>query len=174
MDLKMKDDRVSSIIKAIDSLTDYTGQIGSWCSLLMVMTMLLVVVLRYGFQIGSISLQESITYLNCNIFTSGVAYTLKEDAHVRVDVMYSKLRIKSKALVDLLGTLVFLGLTAGFILWTSWDYVSVSWRIREGSAESSGLPYVYVLKTSILIIPIMLLIQGLSEFLKAYKIYHKN
>ena len=110
----MKDDRVSSVIQAIDSLTDYTGQIGSWCSLLMVMAMLLVVVLRYGFQIGSISLQESITYLNCIIFTSGVAYTLKEDAHVRVDVMYSKLRIKSKALVDLLGTLVFLGLTAGF------------------------------------------------------------
>ena len=74
----MKNDRVSSVIKAIDRLTDNTGRIGSWCSLLMVITMLLVVVLRYGFQIGSISLQESITYLNCVIFTSGVAYTLKE------------------------------------------------------------------------------------------------
>ena len=170
----MKNDRVNLVVKAIDLIIDNIGQIGSWCSLLMVIAMLLVVVLRYGFQIGSISLQESITYLNCIIFTSGVAYTLKEDAHVRVDVMYSKLRIKSKALVDLLGTVVFLGLTAGFILWTSWDYVSVSWRIREGSAESSGLPYVYVLKTSILLIPIMLLMQGLSEFLKAYKMYHKN
>ena len=170
----MKNDRVNSVVKAIDLVIYNIGRIGSWCSLLIVMAMLLVVVLRYGFQIGSISLQESITYLNCIIFTSGVAYTLKEDAHVRVDVMYSKLRIKSKALVDLLGTVVFLGLTAGFILWTSWDYVSVSWRIREGSAESSGLPYVYVLKTSILLIPIMLLIQGLSEFLKAYKMYHKN
>ena len=170
----MKNDRVNSVVKAIDLVIDNIGRIGSWCSLLMVMAMLLVVVLRYGFQIGSISLQESITYLNCIIFTSGVAYTLKEDAHVRVDVMYAKLRIKSKALVDLLGTLVFLGLTAGFILWTSWDYVSVSWRIREGSAESSGLPYVYVLKTSILLIPVMLLMQGLSEFLKAYKMYHKN
>ena len=170
----MKNDRVNSVVKAIDLVIYNIGRIGSWCSLLMVMAMLLVVVLRYGFQIGSISLQESITYLNCIIFTSGVAYTLKEDAHVRVDVMYSKLRIKSKALVDLLGTVVFLGLTAGFILWTSWDYVSVSWRIREGSAESSGLPYVFVLKTSILLIPIMLLMQGLSEFLKAYKMYHKN
>ncbi len=170
----MKNDRVNSVVKAIDLVIYNIGRIGYLCSLLMVMEMLLVVVLRYGFQIGSISLQESITYLNCIIFTSGVAYTLKEDAHVRVDVMYSKLRIKSKALVDLIGTVVFLGLTAGFILWTSWDYVSVSWRIREGSAESSGLPYVYVLKTSILLIPIMLLMQGLSEFLKAYKMYHKN
>ena len=117
----MKNDRVNSVVKAIDLIIDNIGRIGSWCSLLMVMAMLFVVVLRYGFQIGSISLQESITYLNCIIFTSGVAYTLKEDAHVRVDVMYSKLRIKSKALVDLLGTVVFLGLTAGFILWTRWD-----------------------------------------------------
>ena len=98
----MKNDRVNSVVKAIDLIIDNIGRIGSWCSLLMVMAMLLVVVLRYGFQIGSISLQESITYLNCIIFTFGVAYTLKEDAHVRVDVMYSKLRIKSKALVDLL------------------------------------------------------------------------
>ena len=170
----MKNDRVNSVVKAIDFIIDNIGRVGSWCSLLMVMAMLLVVILRYGFQVGSISLQESITYLNCFIFCSGVAYALKEGAHVRVDVLYSKLSSKSKALVDLLGTLFFLGLTAGFILWTSWDYVSVSWRIREGSAESSGLPYVYVLKTSIVIIPIMLLIQGLSEFLKAYKIYHKN
>ena len=109
MNMKMKNDMISSVVKAIDCLTENTGRIGSWCSLLMVITMLLVVVLRYGFQIGSISLQESITYLNCVIFTSGVAYTLKEGAHVRVDVMYSKFSSKSKALVDGLGTLFFLG-----------------------------------------------------------------
>ena len=62
----------------------------------MVIAMVLVVILRYGFQIGSIALQESITYLNCLIFTLGVAYTLKEDAHVRVDIVYSKLSMKKK------------------------------------------------------------------------------
>ena len=170
----MKNPKLNSTITVIDHITDKIGLVGSWCSVLMVVVMVLVVILRYGFQFGSIALQESITYLNCVIFTFGVAYTLKEDAHVRVDVIYSKMSSKMKALIDLCGSVIFLALTAGFILWTSWEYVSVSWRIREGSAESSGLPYVYILKTSILIIPVMLLIQGFSEFLKAYKIFQKN
>ena len=165
---------MSLITATIDSIIDKVGRVGSWCSLLMVVVMVLVVILRYGFQIGSIALQESITYLNCLIFTLGAAYTLKEDAHVRVDIVYSKLTIKKKAFIDVCGALVFLTLTTGFILWSSWDYVSVSWRIREGSAESSGLPYVYLLKTSILIIPLMLLLQGISEFLKSFYQFRKN
>ena len=170
----MKNCRLNSIIKIIDQITDQTGRVCSWCSLIMVVVMVLVVILRYGFQFGSIALQESVMYLNCVIFTFGVAFTLKEGGHVRVDVIYSKLSSKKKALIDLCGTLIFLTLTAGFILWTSWEYVSVSWRIREASAESSGLPYVYILKTSILAIPIMLLMQGFSESLKAYRIIQKN
>ena len=165
---------MSLITVTIDSIIDKIGRIGSWCSLLMVVAMVLVVILRYGFQIGSIALQESITYLNCLIFTLGVAYTLKEDAHVRVDIVYSKLSMKKKAFVDVFGALVFLTLTTGFILWSSWDYVSVSWRIREGSAELSGLPYVYLLKTSILIIPLMLILQGFSEFLKSFYQFRDN
>ena len=165
---------LSWIIEGIDHITDKTGRVGSWCSLIMVVVTALVVILRYGFQFGSIALQESIMYLNCVILTSGVAYTLKEGAHVRVDILYSKLSGKKRALIDICGTLAFLTLMTGFILWTSWDYVSVSWRIREGSAESSGLPYVYILKTSILLIPMMLLMQGFSEFLKAYRIFRKN
>ena len=63
--------------------------------------------------------------------------------------------------------MLFLIPAALFIIWISWDYVSVSWRIREGSAESSGLPYVYLLKSAILIIPALLLLQGISEGIKS-------
>lgn len=108
-------------------------------------------------------------YINALIFTLGVAYTLKEQAHVRVDVFYNRISQESQALIDMLGSVLFLSLTAGFILWASWDYVAVSWRIREGSAESSGLPFVYLLKTCILLIPSLLFFQGLAEFLKALK-----
>ena len=127
----------------------------------------LIVVLRYVFQFGSIALQESVMYLNALIFTFGAAYTLKEQGHVRVDVFYNRLSPRLRGLIDLLGTSILLTLTAGFIIWASWDYVAVSWRIREGSAESSGLPFVYLLKTSLLLLPALLLIQGLAEALKA-------
>jgi len=136
----------------------------------MVAVMAAIVVLRYVFQIGSIALQESVIYINALIFTFGVAYTLKEQGHVRVDIFYSALNEKKRAWVDLLGSLLFLIPSACFIVWVSWDYVAVSWRIREGSAETSGLPLVYLLKSALLVLPALLLLQGLSEIIKSVSI----
>jgi TRAP-type mannitol/chloroaromatic compound transport system permease small subunit len=82
-------------------------------------------------------------------------------------VFYNRLSPRARGLIDLLGTGIFLSLTAGFIIWASWDYVAVSWRIREGSAESSGLPYVYLLKASLLVLPLLLIIQGIAEAMKS-------
>ena len=73
----------------------------------------------------------------------------------------------------MVGSLILLPLTTGFILWSSWDYVAVSWQIREGSAESSGLPFVFILKSAILIIPLLMLIQGVAEFLKSTNRFRK-
>jgi TRAP-type mannitol/chloroaromatic compound transport system permease small subunit len=151
----------------IDSVSDRLGKVFAWLTLTLVVVMAVIVVLRYVFQIGSIALQESVIYINALIFTFGVAYTLKEQGHVRVDIFYSRLGIKQRAIIDLLGSVLFLIPSALFIMWISWDYVSVSWRIREGSAESSGLPYVYLLKSTILLLPALLLLQGLSEATKS-------
>ena len=154
----------------IDGLSNRLGRIFSWLTLTMVLVMAAIVVLRYVFQIGSIALQESITYINAFIFTFGVAYTLKEQGHVRVDIFYSRLNEKKRAWVDLFGSLLFLVPSTCFIIWISWDYVAVSWRIREASAESSGLPFVYLLKVVILVLPALLLLQGISEIVKSISV----
>ena len=151
----------------IDGLSTKLGQLFSWLTLGMVIAMATIVVLRYVFQIGSIALQESVIYINALIFTFGVGYTLKEQGHVRVDIFYSRLSSRQRAWIDLCGTLLLLVPSAVFIIWVSWDYVSISWQIREGSAESSGLPYVYLIKSAILILPGLLLLQGIAEILKA-------
>jgi len=65
------------------------------------------------------------------------------------------------------GALVFLVPATVFIIWVSWDYVSVSWRIREGSPETSGLPFVFLLKASIILFSLLLIVQGVSEILKS-------
>ena len=153
----------------IDGLSNRLGQLFSWLTLGMVIVMATIVVLRYVFQIGSIALQESVIYINALIFTFGVGYTLKEQGHVRVDIFYSRLSHRQQAWDDLCGTLLLLVPSAVFIIWVSWDYVSISWQIREGSAESSGLPYVYLIKSAILILPGLLLLQGMSEILKTVK-----
>lgn len=156
-----------NLVTSIDKLNDRIGRSFAWLAFLMVLVTGLIVVLRYAFQIGSIALQESVMYLNALIFTLGAAYTLKEQRHVRVDVFYNRCSARTRNVIDLVGTIMLLGVSCGFILWASWDYVSVSWRIKEGSAESSGLPFVYLLKTCLLLLPVLLLIQGMAEALRA-------
>lgn len=158
---------MTKLSQFIDSLSNRLGLTFAWLSLTMVIVMAVIVILRYLFQIGSIALQESVIYINALIFTFGVAYTLKEQGHVRVDIFYSRLSERSRAWVDLIGTLLFLIPSTVFIVWVCWDYVSVSWRIREGSAESSGLPFVFLLKSAILVLPSLLLLQGISELAKS-------
>jgi len=158
----------------IDGLSNRLGRIFSWLTLTMVIAMAAIVVLRYVFQIGSIALQESVIYINALIFTFGVAYTLKVQGHVRVDIFYSRLNDKKRAWVDLFGSLLFLVPSTCFIIWISWDYVAVSWRIQEGSAESSGLPFVYLLKAVILVMPGLLLLQGISEIAKSISVIRRR
>ena len=159
--------RIEELSKLIDASSDLIGRSAAWLTVVMVLLMALIVALRYLFQIGSIAMQEAVIYVNALIFTLGAAYTLKEQRHVRVDIFYNRLGVKQKAVVDLLGGLVFLLPFAGFVIWESWDYVSVSWRIKESSAELSGLPYVYLLKATIILLALLLIIQGISEILKA-------
>ncbi len=159
----------SHVADKIDKFNDAIGRSCAWLSLLMVLVTLLIVVLRYVFQTGSIALQESIMYINALVFALGAAYTLKENGHVRVDIFYSRFSPRQQAAVDSLGVCLFMFVTLGFIAWTSWDYVEVSWRIREGSTETSGLPFVYLLKSTIYLLLGLLALQGLSELIKSLR-----
>jgi len=96
----------------------------------------------------------------------GAAYTLKHDGHVRVDVFYQHYSERKKALINLLGTLLLLLPTCLFILIICWPYVLDSWAIYERSIEGNGLPWVYLLKTLLLIQPSLLIVQGVAEALK--------
>lgn len=153
-------------ISAVDRLTEFTGRLVSWLTIVMIAVVLIVVITRYFLQIGSIAAQESITYLHATIFLLGIAYTLKRDGHVRVDIFYRKFSVRQKALVDACGGLFFLVPVSGLIFYSSWDYVLTSWSIGERSTENNGLPFVYLLKTLMLVMPATLFLQGVSEIFK--------
>ena len=154
------------MINVIDKFTDLLGKIISWLTVAMLLNVLIVVVARYFLGFGSIALQESVTYLHCAVFMLGLSYTLKHDGHVRVDILYRNYSNKNKAMVNFLGGLFFLVPLSILLFVTSWDYVLASWSIRETSAENNGLPFVYLLKSLMLIMPLTLLIQGLVEILR--------
>jgi len=154
--------QMEGLAARLDRIAEATGRSIAWLTLGMVLITFAVVVLRYGLQIGSIALQESVTYLHAVVFMLGAAYTLKHDSHVRVDIFYQKASPRSRAWTNLLGTLCLLFPTCVFIFVSSLDYVTASWSIQEGSREAGGLDGVFLLKTAIPVMAVLLLLQGCS------------
>ncbi len=151
----------------LDQLSEWTGRGISWLTLGMVLVTFAVVVLRYLFNIGWIAMQESITFMHALVFMLGAAYTLRHDGHVRVDIFYQKFGPRGRAWVDLLGTLFLLLPVTLFIAWISWEYVATSWELHEGSRETGGLPGVYLLKSAIPLMAVLLVLQGTSLALRS-------
>ena len=158
---------LASWIKRLELINLKVGHAVSWLTLLMVLVTFLVVVLRYLFDIGSVALQESIVYMHACVFLLGAAYTLQKNCHVRVDILYQKLSAKQQAYIELFGTCFLLLPTMLFILLMSWQYVGDSWSVLEGSREAGGLPGVFLLKSVIIVMTVLMLIQGLANSLTA-------
>jgi TRAP-type mannitol/chloroaromatic compound transport system permease small subunit len=125
----------------LEAVTRGAGLALAWLTLAMVMVTSFVVVQRYLFDSGSIALQESISFMHAAAFMLAAAYTLASNDHVRVDIFYSGFSARGKALVDLAGTLLLLLPFCAFLIYSSWEFVSVSWSVRESSPEAGGLPF---------------------------------
>ncbi len=154
------------LVRFVDALNDRVGRFISWLTLFMVLITFAVVVLRFVFDLGWIAMQELVTYLHAAVFLVGAAFTLQHEGHVRVDIVFRDLSPRRQAWVDLFGTLFLLFPVCGFIAWISWDYIAQSWRLLEGSQETGGLPGVYLLKSLILLMAGLLLLQGAAIALR--------
>ena len=156
----------SALLQYLDRFADICAALLRWLIPLMALLTVAVAVLRYAFSAPTVALQESVVYMHSAVFMLGIAATLKADAHVRVDILYGSLGPRAKAAVDLAGTLIFLLPLCGFIFYTSLSYVGFSWSLMESSPEPGGLPLVYVLKTLIPALAVLVAIQGVSEALR--------
>ncbi len=154
---------ITSTVTIIDKLTLRVGHAIAWLLVLMVVVQSLIVILRYGFDIGSIALQDSVSYLHAACFMLGVAYTLKINGHVRVDIFYRQFSPQKKAAINLLGAVLFVMPLCVFIFITSFQYVQQAWQFKEHSSDAGGLPYVYLLKTLIPLMAAGLLLQSIAE-----------
>lgn len=155
--------RISYIL---DQCSACLGRGVSWLILLMMLATATLVVLRYGFNIGSLTTQDSIMYMHVTVFMLTMAVTLKNNGHVRVDIFYQGFSVKTKAIVNLLGSLFLLLPFCFFMFFISFDYVLASWQALETSPDS-GLP-LYLIKSLLLLLPVTLALQGLSEGIKSW------
>ena len=155
----------------LDRLSTVVGKAASWLTLFMVLVTFIVVVMRYALDAGFIWVQESVVWMHAMVFMLGAAYTLHDEEHVRVDVFYRDMSTRRRALVDLIGVIIFLLPVCAFLAWNSWDFVLQSWRIGESSREPGGLPYPFLplLKSALLVMPLTVALQGVSLLLKSMR-----
>ena len=156
---------------AVDRLNQRLGSLLRWLALVMLLMGAYNAVARYltryaGVSLSSNALNEAQWYLFSVIFLLGAAYGLKVDAHVRVDVLYGRLSERARGWIDLLGTILILIPFTLVMLWVSYPTVRNSWVIREVSPDPGGLPR-YPIKALILLSFALLLLQGISQAVKA-------
>jgi len=158
---------ITVLARTLDRIGDSVGRAVMWLAVLLVVLQLAVVLLRYGFSTSFIQLQESVVYTHATLFMLGIAYTMLHEGHVRVDILYADLSPRRRALIDLIG-IVFAAIPfALLVLWTSWPFVSASWRIREGAIAYGGLPFQYLLKSLIPLMAFLLLLQAVAHLCRS-------
>lgn len=158
---------LAAAVTAIEWFNERVGRVISWLSILLVFNTCLVAVLRYGFSLGWVWLQEVYLWTHAIIFLLASGYTLLHDGHVRIDVFYGAARPKTKALINAFGTLMFLFPTLILIWWVSYPYVELSWSRLEGSQEAGGLAGLFLLKSCILAFVVLVGLQGLALLLRS-------
>jgi len=159
---------------AAAQVVGWLGRSVSWLTLVMVVLIFGIVVLRYGFNQGWIWLQESVTYLHAIVFMVAAAWAFQTDDHVRVDIFYRNKSRRHKNWINLAGTLLFLVPFSLFLLTIGWEYVTASWTTMESSREAGGLPVVFLLKSLILVMPALLLLQSWSTVRQCISQLHKS
>jgi TRAP-type mannitol/chloroaromatic compound transport system permease small subunit len=156
-------------IKVIGKIIDALGNLCSILMLLMVINVFYDVVMRYFFNDVSIGMQELEWHLFAAMFMFGIAYTLKEDAHVRVDIFYDQMSVRKQSMINLFGSLVFALPITIVILYYSIDYSFEAYQMGEGSADPGGLPYRWIVRSVIPISSVFLILSIIYVVLNSIK-----
>lgn len=154
---------LAQIVCRIDRVNQMLARWVSWLLLTMVVVTAIVVVMRRGFDYGSIGLQESVTYMHGMLFLLSFAGCLAVDQHVRVDILYRGFTGVKRAWVNLIGSVLLAMPFIGLLIWLTSDYALSSWKVLEGSKLSGGLPMLFLLKTVVPLGFVALFVQIFSD-----------
>ena len=164
--------KLLTLSNRIDAFSNAIGHGVAWLSLGMVLLMALTVVERYLFSASFIWQQELVRYFHAILFLSAVSYTLLQDEHVRVDVLYQRFNRKQRAWLNMFGVLVFIFPMCIAIMIFSEDFVLRSWHYLEASPEYNGMPGLFILKSFIWVFCALLIMQGIATLCRGWLTIH--
>ncbi|MGE3626198.1 MAG: TRAP transporter small permease subunit [Hyphomicrobiales bacterium] len=150
----------------LDAITSGVGRVVAYLTLATVIICFANVCLRYAFDVGFVWLQESYVWTHAAAIMLGSGFALLEGGFVRVDTFYNRMGMRGQALVDLLGTLVFMGPFLWMMAAYGWPFFFSSWSMGERSAYETGLGALYLLKGTLLLFVLLVGLQGVSILLR--------
>ncbi len=157
--------------KGFDKFADIIGYFTSIVIVLMILNVFYDVVMRYFFNTGSIAMQEMEWHLFSVVILLGISFTLKEDGHVRVDLIYDRLSDRKKAMINMIGVVLFILPVAILIGYNSIDYVMEAFNSGEQSGDPGGLTNRWIVKSLIPTSFFLLIITSIGFFIRNLNVY---
>ena len=157
--------------RGFEKFANVIGYFTAFVMVLMILNVTYNVIMRYFFNTGSIAMQEMEWHLFSVIILLGISYTLKEDGHVRVDLIYDRLTQKKKAKINMVGVVLFIIPVALLIAVESIPFVIESFNSNEQSGDPGGLPYRWLVKSLIPLSFFLLIITSIGFFIKNLNVY---
>jgi TRAP-type mannitol/chloroaromatic compound transport system permease small subunit len=159
---------VRATIEVIERIADWSGKAVAWLIIPMTIAVTWEVVARHFFRAPTIWAFDVTYMLYGTHFMLGTAYTLMRIGHVRTDMLYQRWSIRRQNMIDAIGYLFFFFPAMMLLFYFGWQEASHAWEIGETSDASPWRPIVYPFKTVIPLTALLLLLQGVAEFLKSY------
>lgn len=147
------------IVDALNRFVQSIGHLFAWANVILIGVILTQVVMRYGFNKGLVPLEELMWHFYAVAFMFGLSFAVTNDSHIRVDIVHMNLSRKSQHIWEIFGILVFLLPMVAVVFHQSLEWVGYAYRMGEGSANPTGLPHRWIIKS---VIPISFFLLGLA------------
>jgi TRAP-type mannitol/chloroaromatic compound transport system permease small subunit len=165
-----------NISSRLESILVTIGKLGAWLSLPLIAIIMFDIISRKFFVLGSTKLQEMEWHLHAALFLLALGYAYLKNSHVRIEVIRESFSTKLKAILEVIGVLIFILPYTGLIVWFGIDFVSRSYGMNEVSAALTGLSHRWIMKSFVPMGMAFLWLAGISVLLRnlSYLIGHKN
>jgi TRAP-type mannitol/chloroaromatic compound transport system permease small subunit len=157
---------VQSLLHTIDELSTWVGKLFAWLIVVLMTVVCVEVFKRYILNAPTAWIFDLENMLYGTLFMMCGAYTLAQNAHVRGDFLYSSMRPRMQASLDLFLYILFFIPGIAALSYSGWIFFGESWRINEHSTVTANGPPVWQFKFVIPLAGVMVMIQGLAEIIR--------
>jgi TRAP-type mannitol/chloroaromatic compound transport system permease small subunit len=162
------------MMKTIDKITLYVAYFTAFILALLVALIVFDAMSRYLFSAGSTALQELEWHLFDVVILLSIAYTLRNNAHVRVDIFYERFSLKTKLLINIFATLFFVLPLSFLIIYIGVDFVQMSFVQHEASSDPGGLTNRWIVKSLMPLGFVLLTLQAFKELMSDIEKWRKG